>query len=110
MLSRMPERRARPALGPGRPAAGAALAAMEAFQDAASELALLRRRMPRGEVDPVALATERRLLAVGGHAPARLHRQRRLLTPAGRCRGRRAGASGRAWCRPTAPILGPWVL
>ena len=39
-----------------------ALAGMEAFQDAASDLALLRRRMRRGEVDPVALATERRLL------------------------------------------------
>jgi RsiW-degrading membrane proteinase PrsW (M82 family) len=61
MLSRMPERRrarrwAR--LTGGR----RALAGMEAFQDAASDLALLRRRMARGEVDAEALATERQLL------------------------------------------------
>jgi protease PrsW len=61
MLARMPDRRrarrwAR--LTGGRPA----LAGMEAFQDAASELALLRRRMLRGEVDPVALEAERQLL------------------------------------------------
>jgi hypothetical protein len=36
---------------------------MEAFQDAASDLALLRHRMARGEVDATALAAERRLLA-----------------------------------------------
>jgi RsiW-degrading membrane proteinase PrsW (M82 family) len=61
MLARMPERRrarrwAR--LNGGR----RSLAGMEAFQDAASDLALLGRRMARGEVDAAALATERRLL------------------------------------------------
>jgi RsiW-degrading membrane proteinase PrsW (M82 family) len=39
-----------------------ALAAMEAFQDTASELALLRRRINRGRVDPSLLAMERLLL------------------------------------------------
>ena len=62
MLSRMPERRR--ARHWARFAGGRrALAGMEAFQDAASDLALLRRRMARGEVDATALAAERRLLA-----------------------------------------------
>ena len=42
----------------GRPA----LSAMQAFQDAASELAFLRLRMQRGVADDTAPATERRLL------------------------------------------------
>ena len=62
MLSRMPERRR--ARHWARFVGGRrALAGMEAFQDAASDLALLRRRMARGEVDATALADERRLLA-----------------------------------------------
>jgi RsiW-degrading membrane proteinase PrsW (M82 family) len=76
MLASMRERRrartwAR--LGGGR----TALTAMEAFQDTASELALLRRRINRGKVDASMLATERLLLdrlmagrtAFLGHTP-----------------------------------------
>ena len=62
MLSRCPSGGA-PGTGPGPSAARRALAGMEAFQDAASDLALLRHRMARGEVDATALADERRLLA-----------------------------------------------
>lgn len=61
MLASMPRRRearmwARANAGPR------GLAAMRAFQDAASELALLRRRMYHSTADAQALATERRLL------------------------------------------------
>ena len=61
MLSSMPKRREARAwarANTGR----AGLAAMRAFQDAASELALLRRRMYHQAADATALQQERRLL------------------------------------------------
>ncbi len=61
MLSSMPRRRE--ARMWARTNAGSkGLAAMRAFQDAASELALLRRRMYHSTADARALATERQLL------------------------------------------------
>lgn len=61
MLSRMALRRA--ARVWARQTGGrAALASMRSFQDAASELALLRLRMHHSAADAHALETERRLL------------------------------------------------
>ena len=60
MLASMPAG-ARPAVGPGEPGR-AGLASMRAFQDTASELALLRRRMHHHAADAHAVEQERELL------------------------------------------------
>lgn len=62
MLSTMGRRREARAWARAN-AGRAGLASMRAFQDAASDLALLRRRMTVSAVDPVAPVEERRLLA-----------------------------------------------
>jgi RsiW-degrading membrane proteinase PrsW (M82 family) len=61
MLSSMPQRRRARAVARSRGGAGAARA-MRAFQDAASELALLRERMTRSAAGPDAQDVERGLL------------------------------------------------
>ena len=73
MLSSMPHAPRGPGVGP-RQHRAAGLAAMRAFQDAASELALLRRRMYHSAADEHAVAQERELLARPERAARRVRR------------------------------------
>ena len=88
MLASMPKRREARAwarANTGRQG----LAAMRAFQDAASELALLRRRMYHSAADEHALAHERELLEALRRPPRRVRRDAGHLTRARGVRGRR---------------------